>query len=264
MERKHLLYKSKVEYMDGPGVYTMNHVLGCSHGCTYCYAYRMAKRFGQVQSYKEWCHPQIVDNTLELLDEELRKKRKEPIRRVFMSFMTDPFPTAKTIDPRLVENKICDLSVNAIKLINCHGIPVTTLSKGLTPKELIGLHPGNEFGATMTDFDVNTIGKYERNTIVPWERYTRLRMLSESGSKTWISIEPFGLMVKDRGQDGWMAVLKDILDRCYFVDRVVFGKANYIKTAYKDPVWYRECADVVREFCSDRNIECIIKKGTEE
>lgn len=51
IEKKRLLYKSKVEYMDGPGVYTMNHVQGCAHGCRYpCYAYLAAKRFGTASS----------------------------------------------------------------------------------------------------------------------------------------------------------------------------------------------------------------------
>lgn len=48
--RKTMLYKTGVEYGD----YTMNHVLGCSHGCKYpCYAFLMKKRFGEVKSYDE-------------------------------------------------------------------------------------------------------------------------------------------------------------------------------------------------------------------
>lgn len=51
MERKRMLYKSKVEYMSGDGIYTMNHILGCSHGCKYpCYAFTAAKRYGQVET----------------------------------------------------------------------------------------------------------------------------------------------------------------------------------------------------------------------
>lgn len=70
--RKRMLYKSKVEYMSGEGEYTMNHVLGCSHGCKYpCYAYLTAKRFGQVEGYEDWCEPKLVANTLELLKREL-------------------------------------------------------------------------------------------------------------------------------------------------------------------------------------------------
>lgn len=72
IERKAMLYKSRVEYMSGEGVYAMNHVLGCSHGCKYpCYAYLTAKRFGQVDSYEDWCEPKPVANTLELLEKEL-------------------------------------------------------------------------------------------------------------------------------------------------------------------------------------------------
>lgn len=72
IDRKAMLYKSKVEYMSGEGVYAMNHVLGCSHGCKYpCYAYLAAKRVGQVESYEQWREPKPVENALELLEREL-------------------------------------------------------------------------------------------------------------------------------------------------------------------------------------------------
>ena len=72
IERKSMLYQTKVEYGD----YTMNHVQGCSHGCMYpCYAYLMAKRFGRVRTYEEWCEPVLVANTLELLDKEIPKMK---------------------------------------------------------------------------------------------------------------------------------------------------------------------------------------------
>ena len=69
IRRKTLIYKTDVEYGD----YTINHVLGCSHGCMSCYAYLMKKRFGNVKSYEDWCEPALVENTLELLDEEIPK-----------------------------------------------------------------------------------------------------------------------------------------------------------------------------------------------
>ena len=68
MIRKSLIYKTGVEYGD----YTLNHVQGCSHGCKYpCYAFMMARRFGKVKSYDEWVQPEIVENTMELLEKEL-------------------------------------------------------------------------------------------------------------------------------------------------------------------------------------------------
>src|SRR5574344_1031586 len=68
IKRKSLLYKTKVEYGD----FTVNHVLGCSHGCLFpCYAFNMAKRFGHVKTYKEWCslkaHPEWSDQIVSFL-----------------------------------------------------------------------------------------------------------------------------------------------------------------------------------------------------
>ena len=263
MKRKRLLYKSKVEYMAGDGIYTMNHVLGCSHGCLYCYAFKMARRFGQVEDYQQWCKPEIVENTLELLESELTKNRKEPIKRVFMSFMTDPFPYSYDEDPKISINQIRDLSVEAIKLINGHGIPVTTLSKGYTPRRLAGLHAGNEFGATVTTYDAGWTARNEPGATSAAARHTSLAVLSSQGERTWISIEPFGLIEPNFDyRSKWFSGLEGLLNSFDFVDRIVFGKANYTSAAYKNPAWYRECASIVREFCGDRGIECIIKKGT--
>ena len=259
MKRKHLLYKSKVEYMNGDGVYTMNHVLGCSHGCKYCYAFRMAKRFGQVENYDDWCHPEIVDNTLELLEDELSRKRKEPVKRVFMSFMTDPFPYYTNGDWD-TQYDIVNLSCESIELINSHGIPVTTLTKGITPKRIIGMHPENEFGTTFTTFDLTDTGKWEPGAAEPYVRFDTLFKLANAGEKTWLSIEPFGLIHPWEGEPH--SQLERILDLFPFVNRIVFGKANYIPQAYKNPAWYRECAQIVRDFCEQNDIECIIKKGT--
>ena len=87
MERKSLLYKTGVEYGD----YTINHVLGCSHGCLYpCYAFMMARRFGKVKTYEQWCKPVIVNNAIELLEKEL-PKLKNKIETVHLCFTTDPF-----------------------------------------------------------------------------------------------------------------------------------------------------------------------------
>ena len=87
IRRKTMIYKTGVEYGD----YTINHVLGCSHGCKYpCYAYMMKKRFGDIASYEEWCEPALVENTLEILDDEI-PKFKSKIHMLHLCFTTDPF-----------------------------------------------------------------------------------------------------------------------------------------------------------------------------
>ena len=87
IQRKTMLYETGVEYGD----YTMNHVLGCAHGCKFpCYAYLQKKRFGQVSCYEEWCKPYLVSNTIQLLYREI-PKLKNKIESVQLCFTTDPF-----------------------------------------------------------------------------------------------------------------------------------------------------------------------------
>lgn len=122
--RKSMLYKTEVEYGD----YTMNHVLGCSHGCKYpCYAFMMAKRFGKVDSYEDWLEPRLVSNTLEILDREI-PKLKEKIKSVQLCFTTDPFMYGY--------DEIKKMSLAAMRKLNDSGIPCTVLTKGLLPIEL--------------------------------------------------------------------------------------------------------------------------------
>ena len=87
IKRKTMLYKTGVEYGD----YTVNHIVGCSHGCIYpCYAYMMAHRFGKAKTIDEWCKPVICDNALDILKSELPKLINK-IKNVQLCFSTDPF-----------------------------------------------------------------------------------------------------------------------------------------------------------------------------
>ena len=147
--RKSMLYKTEVEYGD----YTMNHVLGCSHGCKYpCYAFMMAKRFGKVDSYEDWLEPRLVSNTLEILDREI-PKLKEKIKSVQLCFTTDPFMYGY--------DEIKKMSLAAMRKLNDSGIPCTVLTKGLLPIELADYSKKNIYGITLVSLDENYREKTE-------------------------------------------------------------------------------------------------------
>ncbi len=130
--RKTMLYKTGVEYGD----YTMNHVLGCAHGCKYpCYSFMMKKRFGQVSSYEEWKQPYLVSNTLSLLDKEI-PALKSKIKSVMLCFATDPFMYGY--------DEIAQMSLKSIHKLNVSGIKCNVLSKGILPTELGKFSPNNE------------------------------------------------------------------------------------------------------------------------
>jgi protein gp37 len=66
MNRSAILNRTKIETCD----YTWNPVTGCTHGCQYCYARRIAKRFGDSE-FKPTFHP---DRLME--PERLKKPSK--------------------------------------------------------------------------------------------------------------------------------------------------------------------------------------------
>lgn len=247
IRRKTLIYKTGVEYGD----YTINHVLGCAHGCKYpCYAFMMKKRFGQVKSYEDWCEPAVVENTLELLDAEI-PCYKDKIKMLHLCFTTDPF--------MYEYDEICDLSLKAISKLNAAGIPCSVLTKGVLPAELAQYSKENEYGITLVSLDERFREETEPGS-APYDlRLQALRALHDQGCKTWVSIEPYptpNLVQQD---------LADILEAVSFVDRIIFGRMNYNKevSAYKEhKQFFNEKVAEVIEFCEGREISYHIKDGT--
>lgn len=242
-----MLYKTGVEYGD----YTMNHVLGCSHGCKYpCYAFLMAKRFGKIHSYDEWIKPKLVGNTIELLQQEI-PKLKEKISFVQLCFTSDPFMVGYPEVERT--------SLEAIKLLNSYDIQCNVLTKGILPKQLSSLSEKNEYGITLISLNEDYRKLYEPNTSKYRERINALKELSSAGCKTWVSIEPYPTpnIIEQN--------LKEILESIKFVDKIIFGRTHYNKeiSAYKNHKdFYNLKAQEVIAFCKENDIQYHIKKGT--
>lgn len=245
--RKTMLYKTGVEYGD----YTMNHVFGCSHGCLYpCYAYLMAKRFGKVATYEQWCVPKLVSNTIEILDREI-PKLKSRIESVHLCFTSDPFMFGY--------EDVGKMSMAAIKKLNAAGIRCTVLTKGLLPIELVAQSPANEYGITLISIDEDYRNKIEPGASSYRDRIASLKALSDKGCRTWLSIEPYptpNLINQD---------LLEILNAVSFVNKIIFGRTNYNKeiTAFTEHrAFYKHQVDVVVEFCQRNDIRCHIKTRT--
>lgn len=245
--RKTMLYKTGVEYGD----YTMNHVLGCAHGCKYpCYAFLMKKRFGQIQTYDDWIKPNIVSNTLELLEKEI-PRLKGKIQSVHLCFSTDPFMYGYA--------EVAEISLASIKKLNDTGIKCSVLTKGILPTELANLSRDNEYGISLISLDETYRERTEPNAASYQPRVKALEYLSKAGCKTWVSIEPYPTpnLIEQN--------LCEILETVKFVDKIIFGRTNYSKeitTFANHKNFYNDCANKVIEFCQKHNIKYHIKKGT--
>lgn len=261
--RKTLLYKTGVEYGD----YAINHVLGCSHGCKYCYAMKNAIRFGQVRDYDDWCKPKLVSNALELLEKEL-PRLKDKIKNVHLCFTTDPF----MFTDRGFNYHVNEMTRQIMERLYYNHINFTTLTKGVLP-----LFPEDRYknhwnvGITVTHYFYSSNNgpnrgileaarEYEPGAYCVAHNIKNLYGFHHRGFKTWVSMEPWptpNIIQQD---------IMDVLNRISFVDRIVFGRMNYVPEANAYPnhkQWYHEQAQIVRKFCTDHGIECIIKKGTE-
>lgn len=246
VNRKTMLYKTGVEYGD----YTINHVIGCSHGCLYpCYAYMMAHRFGKAKKIEQWCEPVLCENALEIVKKELPRLSSK-IKSVQLCFSTDPF--------MYKHDDIAKMSISIVEEVNKYNIPCYILTKGILPIELTN-YKLNWYGITYVSYKEEFREKYEPGAASLDDRIGALRELHEQGCKTWISIEPYptpNIIEQD---------LDVLLEKVSFVDRIVFGRLHYNKvvTAYKNhKEFYNECAQKVISFCKKNDIDYHIKNGT--
>lgn len=248
IERKSMLYQTGVEYGD----YTMNHVLGCSHGCKYpCYAFLMKKRFGQIKTYEEWCNTFLVSNTLELLDNEI-PKFKSKIKSVQLCFTTDPFMYRYP--------EIQSMSLAAIRRLNKDNIKCCILTKGILPLELKDLYSENEYGITLISLNEEYRKRIEPSAASCQGRLLALKALHDAGCNTWVSIEPYPTpnLINQS--------LEELLEAIAFVDKIIFGRMNYNKVVSEyngSKHFYNDCAKKVISFCERYGIKYHIKEKTQ-
>lgn len=245
--RKTVIGKTNVEY----GKWALTPAEGCAHNCRFCYARLMAKRFGRIKSDGEWADPKLVANAMELLEEALRKN-DDQIDSVHFSFWTDPFMDGYP--------EVGQSSMALIKRVNEEGIPCTVLTKGRLPIELLGLDPRNEYGITLVSLDEGYRRVWESGATPLQDRLNSLYEIHRGGGRTWVSIEPYptpNIVEPD---------LPGLLDALGFVDKIVFGRMNYVKAAgsgYPDSQqFYGQSAEVVMDYCRRNGKACHIKAGT--
>ena len=265
IKRKSLLYKTKVEY----GNWTINHIVGCKHGCKFpCYAMMMAKKFGWVKDYEDWRKPRIVENALELLEKEIPKYKGE-IDFVHLCFMSDPF--MYDFDKKNLIPEIKELTLKIIERLNKEGIKVTTLTKGIYPDEILDgkkFLQNNEYGITLVSLNKEFKNNFEPFSAPYNARIASLKELSDNGLRTWVSLEPYPTPQLDNHAED----INKILEKVSFVDKIIFGKLNYGRlTNYNcnhGQIWknndefYKSMAQKVINFCEKNNIKYHIKFGT--
>lgn len=238
--RKSLLYKSRL------GFVCINHAVGCAHGCRYpCHGFMLAKRYGRVRDYAEWCRPRLVKDAVGLLERELRSKRKKP-SEVSFSLSTDPF--------MVNHPEITRVTLALAQRLNEAGIACSFLTKGLLPGELADgsrFSRQNTHSISLVSLDEGFRRTWEPGASAYAERLAALRWLHDAGKRTVVHMEPYPTpnLIKQE--------LRVILEEIGFVDEIRFGGWNYNPkiTAYPNhQAFYASCRALVRRFCEEHRI----------
>lgn len=236
--RKSLLYKS------GLGVWCINHVQGCSHGCRYpCYAWMMAHSRGRAESYADWCRPAIVANAEELLSKELKRMSVRP-EIIHLCLTTDPFMYGFP--------DVTALTLRLIVLINSYGIRCSTLTKGVMPVELADTSrfpETNTHGISLVSLSEEFRERWEPGAAPYSDRIGALRELHDYGCRTLVHIEPYptpNIITQS---------LQELLEEVSFADEIWFGGWNYNNIVkhfpgYRD--FYDEQSAILNRFLSAR------------
>lgn len=150
-------------------------VLGCSHGCKYCYGREMALRYKRICTADEWTTERFLGET-----EPLLKKQG-----IVM------FPTVSDISPTYLGAAIKFL-IPTLKNENQVLIvikPHLECVKALC-RELKQFKPQIMFRFTITTIDPNISKFWEPGAPLPRERVNSLRYAFKNGFATSVSVEP--------------------------------------------------------------------------
>lgn len=165
----------------------INCYYGCSNNCLYCYAKKMALRFGRISMEEEWAD---MKPNWKAINKNYRKRKG-----IIM------FPTSHDIVPESVDNYIIVLrkllkAGNTVLIITKANYDCidkvyreVLMKKDFTPNKYINQV---EFRITIGSIHSDILEKYEPNAPpLFYSRLTTLSLLTSLSFKTSVSIEPF-------------------------------------------------------------------------
>ncbi len=194
----------------------LNLYRGCKHKCWFCYVPRVLRM--DKAAFHEFAEPRKgVIPALSVRAPHFGGTNE----RVLMSFTSDAYQP--------VEEKY-EVTRSAIKILKCHGIPFTVLTKAgqLACRDFDLYTKGDTFGVTLTSLERKDADRDEPGASSPSGRQAALIVARAKGIGTWVSLEP----VIDPEKS-----LRIIRETCEYVDHYKIGKLNYAPTGVSADQW---------------------------
>ena len=163
------------------GEFAINIYNGCPHGCIYCYAHKIKKRFTPKYRICSFDKPELRRGIVESVKYQIERERINN-KSIFLCFACDPYPADIDTTP----------TRDIIKIIKESGNNVQILTKGglRAERDFDLLDGGDWFGVTFTSQAYFEPHEYEPNAAPSVERLVTLDRAKQHGINTWVSCEP--------------------------------------------------------------------------
>lgn len=209
----------------------INHRVGCSHKCRYCY--------NAIHKPDFHDDPKDKEGVMAQLQKEAPRRWAHTDKRVMLSFSGDPY------DP--VKNN--NLTRAILRMLRSFDIPFQVLTKGgMRAVPDFDLYTNlDAFGTTLTLLDPGRAREVEPFAASPPNRIRAIELAYKKGIETFVSLEP----VLDATQS-----LQIIGETYKFVDQFRIGKLNH---QHSDINWRYFATRAIR-LCRQLNVDFYIKK----
>ena len=163
------------------GDLAINIYSGCNHGCDYCYARDMKKRFTPKHKTCTFDSPEPRPGIMESVKRQIEREGITG-KLIHLCFLCDPYPAEIDTTP----------TQEIIKIIKGSGNHVQILTKGgeRAERDFYLLDSNDWFGVTYTTDTGDKPDKREPNAAPAYERLDTLRLAYWRKINTWVSCEP--------------------------------------------------------------------------
>ena len=253
---KSIINRSGIEGVD----YAINPYIGCTHGCTYCYARFMTRWYHKGEKWGTFVD--VKRNAPECLAREVDKKRRGTI---LFSSVTDAYQPAE---------KKYKITRSLLEKLVGYDFPVEILTKSsLVTRDIdiLGEMIQAEVGLTVTSNNEDVRLAFEPRASTTADRLESLKLFSDAGISTYAFLGPLLPILSEPDLEELLNTLADRVGRV-IVDRLNIKAGNWknieatlmahypdihdrFKEASKEPSdYYRELRSKVRRMLDERAI----------
>jgi DNA repair photolyase len=205
---------------------------GCNHGCTYCYARKIAERYTSKDCICSFDKPKVRGGIVEAVKNQMSGGKYRD-KKILLCFTCDPYPAEIDTTP----------TREVIEAIKNAGGHVSILTKGglKAERDFDLLDENDSFGVTYSgckDGELFNQSEYEPNATPPYERLAIIHKAHKQGIKTWMSCEP--VIVEND--------IYTIIQLADYVDFFKIGKLNYYPSDINWGEFGRNCERLCKKY----------------